>query len=106
MSHPAEPQPAAPEVVQVTVVRTGGIAGLTRRWSVAADPSHAPKWTTLVAACPWRGAAVPAPPEGADRFSWELSAVCDDETLRAVLADQQLTGPWRTLVDAVRDAQS
>jgi hypothetical protein len=99
MSHPPDP------ALHVSVVRTGGIAGIVRCWQVSAGADDAPRWAALISACPWESASPAAPPEGADRFAWELTAELDDEVLRAELADQQLTGPWSTLVDAVRDAQ-
>ena len=103
---PAQPDPE----LWVTVVRSGGFAGLVRRWSVEPEPDRAPVWEQLILACPWDHAAAPsaqdAPPAGADRFQWEVCASRRGDTRRAALPDQQLTGPWRELVDAVREADT
>jgi len=41
-------------LVAVTVVRTGGIAGMRRSWSVeAVEAEDAERWVLLVDACPW-----------------------------------------------------
>ncbi|MCR2793822.1 hypothetical protein NQ156_12170 [Microbacterium sp. zg.Y625] len=87
--------------VSVTVVRTGGIAGLRRTWHVAPVGADARRWLDLIEHCPW---AEPRPdrPSGADRFSWKVSAEIGSEHREARLQDAEVTGPWRTLVDAVR----
>ncbi len=43
-----------------------------------------------------------APSGGADRFRWDLSVEEANRRERAALADEQVEGPWRELVDAVR----
>ncbi|QKJ19950.1 protealysin inhibitor emfourin [Microbacterium hominis] len=96
-THPRADHPA---VIVVTVVRSGGITGLVREWSAEPPPEQAPRWVALVDACPWD--AEEADPAGADRFVWRLHARCDDDDLEATLADRQVEGPWRTLVDEVR----
>lgn len=122
------------DVVTVVVVRTGGVAGLRRRWQVDAGDDEADRWLPLIERCPWeaRGApedergdapdaeaardatpgpdAAPAPPEtpaarrSADRFVWSIRARTPDTRHERELPDTELTGPWRALVDAVRDA--
>ncbi|BDV30113.1 protealysin inhibitor emfourin [Microbacterium terricola] len=87
-------------VIVVTVVRSGGFAGLTREWTAEPAPDEAPRWIALIDECPWGECA--APPSGADRFQWRIEAVRDDDGRAAQLDDGQLTGPWRELVDAVR----
>jgi len=89
--------------VRITVVRTGGFAGLARRWSIAPPPQEEPVWADRIEACPW-GHTAPAPPSGADRFCWEVAAVRGGEEHHAELADQDVDGPWRALIDAVRSA--
>jgi hypothetical protein len=51
-----QPLPA----VEVDVARTGGIAGITRRWSAQPPETEASEWITLIDRCPWNEAH-PAP---------------------------------------------
>lgn len=91
--------------VSVTVLRSGGLAGLTRRWHVEPPASDAGVWVELIESCPWPAASAPRrAARGADRFAWTVSARCGDRDERAELAETDLDGPWRALVDAVRDA--
>lgn len=91
------------DVFVVVVVRSGGIAGLSKQWRAEAEPERAPHWRTLVESCPW-DAALPAPP-GADRYQWRIEVIEGDTAVhRARLSDGQVQGPWRTLVDEVRRA--
>lgn len=92
-------------VVAVTVVRSGGFAGLTRRWGVSAPPADAKRWRSLVDDCPWDEDGIRAP-EGADRFAWSVRATLPDASLRADLTETQVAGPWRILIDAVREASA
>ncbi|MBB4139685.1 protealysin inhibitor emfourin [Microbacterium invictum] len=99
------PNPGRTAEVAVTVVRTGGFAGIGRRWRIEADAGDARFWVQLIERCPWdRCEAGPADPLGADRFTWEISAAHGADEHRAELAEQQVRGPWRELIDAVRDA--
>lgn len=100
---PSSAVPAAPIVV--TVVRSGGVAGLTRRWGVQAPPSDPARWSALVAACPWDD----PPPSGdgrpgADRFSWTVEVSSAGARRRAALSESEAAGAWRALIDAVRAA--
>lgn len=90
-------------VIVVHVVRTGGLAGLTREWTAEPPSVDAPHWDSLIEECPWDAVAQPQPVRGADRFAWRISARrADDPPRRAELADGDLRGPWRALVDEVR----
>jgi hypothetical protein len=96
------------ESFTILVVRTGGFAGLRRAWRVAADEASAPGWRELVDACPWGTAALAAPSAGADRYVWEVTAAEARHPLsgaerHVVLGERALSGPWRELVDAVRE---
>jgi hypothetical protein len=93
------------------VTRSGGFAGMTRRWSAAPPPAQAPEWMALIAQCPWDAApAEPGrddtprePAAGADRFTWWIHVRLGEASEReAELPDQDLVGAWRELVDAVR----
>lgn len=88
--------------VAILVARSGGIAGMTRRWSVQPSADDAPRWTVLVRRCPWDDA--PEPGSGADRFVWRIDVRVQDVQRERVIPDEHLSGPWRDLVDAVRAA--
>ncbi|HKP07675.1 MAG TPA: hypothetical protein VJU58_10525 [Microbacterium sp.] len=115
------PSPAAP-AVEVDVARTGGIAGITRRWSAQPPEAESPEWITLIDRCPWSEASTaapgedagdaPAPPRPAarrqgpmpDGFVWFIRATWSGADAReAELPDDEVVGAWRELVDAVRD---
>ena len=93
--------------IAVTVTRTGGIAGLRRTWRAQPDTAESSQWIALIDGCPWDAAdpARPIPPTGADRFVWHVDARCGDAAREAALADPEVQGPWRELIDAVRSAQ-
>lgn len=79
----------------VRVIRTGGFGGLRREWQFeATSADDAQAWWPLVEACPWDATAGPC---GPDAFVYELRANDREVTL----AEQQVDGPWRELIDAV-----
>ena len=87
--------------VVVTVVRTGGLAGLRREWRAEPPTADADRWVGLVDRCPWD--ALESRTDGADRYMWRIQARFDDLPPReAELGDAQLEGPWRALVNEVR----
>lgn len=96
--------------VVVLVVRSGGVAGVTRRWRAAPPPEDTPRWVTLIDECPWDDASrsrAGAQP-GADRYVWriEASTAGEEPERRADVPDSRLDGAWRVLVDEVRGAAS
>lgn len=98
------PQPDEREtaLLVIVVVRSGGVAGLSTRWRAEVDPARDPHWTELVDRCPWDAAPPPAP--GPDRFQWRIEVQHGQTPVhRARLADAQVAGPWRALVDEVRE---
>ncbi len=98
------PQHAETSLV-VTVVRTGGIAGLRREWRVEPDSDHRAEWLDLVEACPWGDEPLGTAVER-DRFTWAIDALVRREHHRATLPEHAVTGPWRDLVDRTRAAGS
>jgi len=92
--------------VVIAVVRTGGLAGLRRRWRVEPEPEQVPTWIGLVERCPWNRPTPTDAPVGADRFTWSIHARLPDEQREQVLTDADLHGAWRDLVDAVRRADA
>ena len=82
----------------ITVVRSGGVAGLRRSWELHLDcDDSAGSWGPLLDACPWETAAAPSTP---DRFVYRITA----GNRTATVPERELTGPWRELTDRVREA--
>lgn len=83
--------------MRVVVSRSGGIAGLLRVWEVRIDDQpDAPDWRELLATLPWDDTPQTAPEP--DRYSYRIR--CSPHEV--VLAEPQVAGPWRELVDRVR----
>lgn len=97
-----------PEPLRVIVERSGGIAGMVRTWRVEPEGDERTTWWTLVSQCPWDADERPSEARrgGADRFRWRLIVEAGAEQRRADLAEGELDGPWRELVEAVRSGQS
>ncbi|MFL0411801.1 protealysin inhibitor emfourin [Microbacterium paludicola] len=85
--------------MNVVVVRSGGFAGIRVTWEVRVDdqPDRA-EWFELVESLPWDDAPS-APPGEPDRYIYRITC----EPHEVVLPERQLDGPWRTLVDRVRE---
>jgi hypothetical protein len=79
----------------VTIRRTGGIAGISRRWSVTVDPEE-PSWRELLGRLPWDER--PAPQDGVDRYVYIVT--CEPRTVE--IPEHGLTGAWRDLLERVR----
>lgn len=92
--------------IVVAVVRTGGIAGLRRRWRIEPEPDKTPEWVALVERCPWDERPDASAQNGADRYVWSIHVVLHDAQREQVLPDALLQGAWRELVDAVRAADT
>ena len=94
--------------MEISVERSGGIAAITRKWTVRAETESAKnQWQPIVEACPWdavpktvRAAAAEAQSNQRDRFIYSIRA----GQRRAALPEQAVTGPWRVLVDSTRAA--
>jgi hypothetical protein len=90
---------------RITVVRTGGFAGLRREWSVRSLDDSAVDWDRLIAACPWNASTGVG--AARDHFVWRIEVNPEARSAArertAVLPDPKLTGPWRLLVDQVRE---
>jgi len=125
MTHSPSPEPPPPQpAVEVDVARSGGIAGITRRWSAQPVGDESSEWISLIDRCPWddveptaaapdgeADAAPAAPPARADElapvpdgFTWWIRATWSGTDPReAELVDADVVGAWRDLVDAVRE---
>jgi hypothetical protein len=89
-------------VLAISVARSGGVAAIRRSWTVEPSDDERPAFRSLVVACPWDA----ADDGGAerDRYVWRIE-VRQRQTVRAAtLPERRLTGPWRELVDRVREA--
>jgi hypothetical protein len=89
--------------ITVTIVRTGGIAGLRRQWTVEASGDDAPRWISLIEQCPWD--APHTRDASADRYVWSVRARTREREFTRDVADGELSGSWRALVEAVRGAR-
>lgn len=101
---------SVPESLTITVRRSGGVAGLSRTWTVSAsDGSSVAAWWPLVESCPWDASDEAAAPEGADRYVYairvETTAGSSSER-DARVAEARLTGPWKELVTRVREGSA
>ncbi|MEL5990530.1 protealysin inhibitor emfourin [Microbacterium phosphatis] len=84
--------------MRVTVVRTGGFAGLRATWEVRIDEQpDRREWRELVESLPW-DTAPSDPPGEPDRYVYRITC----EQHEAVLGERQLADPWRAFVDRVR----
>jgi len=91
--------------LSITVVRTGGFAGLRREWTAQPPEPQREHWIMLIRQCPWDevdAAAPPAPAPGPDRFTWHITAQLGPDDRRADVPETQLHGPWRNLVAEVQ----
>jgi hypothetical protein len=84
----------------ISVVRTGGFAGLRREWRVSSADAPELDWRLLIDACPWSTVALPTP--ATDRFVWRIDVHGGKHERRATLGDANLVGAWRELVDRVK----
>jgi hypothetical protein len=84
--------------MDVYVYRSGGLAGLRLTWHVEVDEQpDRDDWYVLIRRIPWTQPP-PVPPEP-DRYIYRIRC----EPHEATLAERQLTGPWRELVERVRE---
>jgi hypothetical protein len=86
--------------MKITVQRSGGIAAMTRVWSVdAASPDQEERWLPIVEACPWDEAKNRARSSNEpDRFMYSIRA----GQRRATLPERAVTGPWQELVECAK----
>ncbi|MET1052637.1 MAG: protealysin inhibitor emfourin [Mycetocola sp.] len=92
--------------MKVTVTRSGGFAGLSRRWQVLIEREPDEEaWLGLLSTLPWD--EVPRDAPQPDRYLYRINCEPDDgvspEPREAVIPEQDLTGAWRELVDRVRE---
>ncbi|WP_345750654.1 protealysin inhibitor emfourin [Microbacterium rhizophilus] len=85
--------------MDVIVVRTGGFAGIRVTWEVRVEEQpDRREWRELVESLPWDDATADESGEP-DRYVYRITC----EPHEAVLPERRVEGPWRVLVDRVRD---
>jgi hypothetical protein len=85
--------------MRISVKRTGGFAGLTTGWAVEVGADELDRdWRDAIEACPWEQA--PDQQDQPDRYLYDIRA----GERQATLTEQQVTGPWLSLVDMTRRA--
>lgn len=82
--------------MKISVVRSGGFAGISRSWVIVIDRDDA-AWVTLLHDLPWSEVRTTAP--APDRFVYRIRV----SRRQVVLPEQQVAGVWRELVDRVID---
>ena len=83
--------------MKVVVSRSGGFAGIRTTWEVQVDdqPDRS-SWAELLRALPWDSVSKTAPQP--DRFVYRIRCAPHE----VVLGEQQVSGPWKELIDRVR----
>ena len=89
-------------ILVITVVRSGGFAGLRQQWQAAVGADQRDEWMPLIQACPW--GTTGSDPTSADRYVWRIEARGPRLRRSATVPDAHLDGAWRALVDRVREA--
>ena len=89
-------------ILMITVVRSGGFAGLRQEWQAAVGDDERDEWMPLIKACPW--GSPPSDPTSRDRYIWRIQARGPRLRRSATVPEAHLDGPWRALVDRVREA--
>jgi len=85
--------------MKVVVSRSGGFAGLRVTWDLQVDEQpDAADWMKFLEDLPWDEAedTTPAP----DRYVYRIRCAPHE----VVLAEPQVHGPWKDLIDRVRAA--
>ncbi len=90
--------------VKLTIVRSGGFAGLSRQWSAVIDPQE-PEWEELLTRIPRDDVANDTGQR--DRFVYLVT--CEPPTAerpywQCEVPEGQFTGPWQDLLERVRAA--
>jgi hypothetical protein len=85
--------------MRITVIRSGGFAGISRQWSVRVEEQpDEDQWRELIDRLPWDrdNAAADEP----DRYVYRVRCARRE----TIIPERRLDGPWRELVEKVKDA--
>ncbi|WRH25896.1 hypothetical protein GC088_12960 [Arthrobacter sp. JZ12] len=86
-------------MMRIVVSRSGGFAGLTRTWSAEISTSEAEeRWLPLLEHAPQEGSE----DVQRDRFVYHFAVGYREVTV----TESAVQGPWKELLDRVRDAAS
>jgi hypothetical protein len=84
----------------ITVIRSGGFAGISREWSVQVEQQpDEDQWRELIDRLPWEG--MTTAPDEPDRYVYRVRCAPRE----AVIPERRLSGPWRELVEKVQGAE-
>lgn len=92
--------------MKVTVTRSGGFAGIPRRWQVFVEKEPDEEaWLVMLRTLPWDDVPqdAPQPDRYLYRIDWEPVGPAEHDNREVVIPEQKLTGQWRELVDRVRE---
>ena len=90
--------------VAVRITRSGGVAGITRRWHAQAPVGNEQEWVTVINECPWdETRPTLSRPDG---FTWRIVAIVRHDERSVTLPESAAVGPWATLIDVVRAASA
>ena len=85
--------------MKVIVSRSGGMAGILLTWEVQVEEQPDPiLWAEFLNSLPWD--EVTDSEATPDRFAYRIRCAPHE----VVLAEQEMNGPWRDLVNRVRAA--
>ena len=85
--------------MKVIVSRSGGLAGIRLTWEVQVDEQPDPAtWADFLNSLPWEDVTDSVPT--ADRFAYRIRCAPHE----VVLAEPEVDGPWRELLNRVRAA--
>lgn len=88
------------ETVTVTIVRTGGVAGLRREWTATASGSDADAVRALVDSDAW--VTVSVDPGSRDRFVWSIVVTGAGRRRTVKVPEARLDGALQELVSRVQ----
>jgi len=84
----------------ITVIRSGGFAGLSRQWSIRVEEqADEEQWRELIDRLPWEQDL--ATQDEPDRYIYRVRCAPRE----AVIPERKLTGPWRELIHRVQEAE-
>lgn len=86
--------------MRITVIRSGGFAGLSREWSVRVEEQpDEEQWLELIDRLPWDRAN--ASSDEPDRYVYRVRCARKE----TVIPERRLDGPWRELVEKIQGVE-
>lgn len=85
--------------MKITVIRSGGFAGISRAWSIRIEEQpDEEQWRELIDRLPWDRQNPTA--DEPDRYNYRVRCARGE----TVIPERKLTGDWRELVEKVQSA--